>query len=45
VRDAYEASLKLPKGKRKVFLRIIRAGYGRLGVLDFEKDMEKLEDE
>jgi S1-C subfamily serine protease len=45
VRDAYEASLKLPKGKHKLLLRIIRAGYRRIGVLDFEKDMEKLEDE
>ena len=45
MRDAYEASLKTPKGKRKLLLRVIRAGYRRLVVLDFEKDMEKLEDE
>ena len=45
VRDAYETSLKTPKGKRKLLLRVIRAGYRRLVVLDFEKDMEKLEDE
>jgi len=45
VREAYEASLKLEKGKRKILFRIIRTGYRRLIVLDFEKDMEKLEDE
>jgi serine protease Do len=45
VREAYEASLKFEKGKRKALFRIIRTGYRRLIVLDFEKDMEKLEDE
>ena len=45
VRDAYEASLKLEKGKRKLLLRIIRVGYRRLVVLDFEKDMEKIEED
>jgi len=45
VREAYDASLKLEKGKRKLLFRIIRTGYRRLVVLDFEKDMEKLEDE
>jgi serine protease Do len=45
VRDAYETSVKLEKGKRKLLFRIIRAGYRRLVVLDFEKDMEKIEEE
>jgi serine protease Do len=45
VREAYDASLKLEKGKRKLLFRVIRTGYRRLVVLDFEKDMEKLEDE
>jgi serine protease Do len=45
VRDAYDASLKLEKGKRKLLFRVLRAGYRRLLVLDFEKDMEKLEDD
>ena len=45
VREAYDASVKLEKGKRKVLFRIIRAGYRRLIVLDFEKDMEKIEEE
>jgi len=45
VRDAHEAGLKLEKGKRKVLFRVIRAGYHRMVVLDFEKDTEKIEDE
>jgi len=45
VREAYDASVKLEKGKRKLLFRIIRAGYRRLIVLDFEKDMEKIEEE
>jgi serine protease Do len=45
VREAYEASLKLEKGKRKVLLRVLRNGYRRLVVLDFEKDTERIDDE
>ena len=45
VREAYDASVKLEKGKRKLLFGIIRAGYRRLVVLDFEKDMEKIEEE
>jgi S1-C subfamily serine protease len=45
VRAAYEESLKLERGKRKVLLRLIRAGYPRLAVLDFEKDTERIDDE
>ena len=45
VREAHEAALKLEKGKRKLVFSLIRTGYRRLVVLDFEKDMEKLEDE
>jgi serine protease Do len=45
VRAAYEESLKLERGKRKVLLRLIRGGYRRLAVLDFEKDTERIEDE
>ena len=45
VRKTYDASVKLEKGKRKLLFRIIRAGYRRLIVLDFEKDMEKIEEE
>jgi len=45
VRDAYDASLKLEKGKRKLLFRVIRTGYRRLVVLDFEKDMEKIEED
>jgi len=45
VREAYEASLKLEKGKRKLLFSVIRTGYRRLVVLDFEKDMEKIEED
>jgi len=45
VREAYDAALKLEKGKRKLLFAVIRTGYRRLIVLDFEKDMEKLEDD
>lgn len=45
VREAYDASLRLAKGKRKLLFRVIRAGYRHLVVLDFEKDMEKIEEE
>lgn len=45
VREAHEASLALPKGKRKVVFRILRQGYQRLVVLDFEKDSERLDEE
>ncbi len=45
VREAYDASLKQAKGKRKLLFCVIRSGYRRLVVLDFEKDMEKIEEE
>ncbi|MFN3486289.1 MAG: trypsin-like peptidase domain-containing protein [Planctomycetota bacterium] len=45
VREAYEASLALEPSRRKLLVRILRQGYRRLVVLDFEKDLEKLEDE
>jgi serine protease Do len=45
VREAYEASLRLEKGRRKVLVRLLRQGYRRAVVLDFEKDSEKLDDE
>ncbi len=45
VRAAYDASLKLERGKRKVLFRVLRNGYRRLVVLDFEKDTERLDDE
>ena len=45
VRESYEAALKLPKGKRKLLFKIVRTGYRRLVVLEFEKDMEKIEDD
>jgi serine protease Do len=45
VREAYEEALLLPKGKRKIVLRLLRQGYTRLAVLDFEKDTEKLDEE
>ncbi len=45
VREAYEASLKLEKGKRKLLFGVIRQGYRRLIVLEFEKDLENLEDD
>jgi hypothetical protein len=45
VREAYEASLKLEKGKRKLLFGILRQGYRRLLVLEFEKDLEKIEDD
>ena len=44
-REAYEASLQQPRGRRKVLLRLLRMGYRRLVVLDFEKDLEKMEEE
>jgi len=45
VRAAYEDSLKLERGKRKLLFRLIRGGYRRLAVLDFEKDTERIDDE
>jgi serine protease Do len=45
VRETYDASLALERGKRKVLLRVLRQGYQRLVVLDFEKDSERLDDE
>ncbi len=45
VREAYEASLKLEKGKRKLLFRVLRQGYRRTLVLEFEKDSEKLDEE
>jgi serine protease Do len=44
-RQAYEESLKLEKGKRKLLFRVIRNGYRRFAVLDFEVDREKMEDD
>ncbi len=45
VRAAYEDSLKLERGKRKILFRLMRGGYKHLVVLDFEKDTERIEDE
>ncbi len=45
VREAYDAALALDKGKRKVVVRLLRLGYRRLAVLDFEKDSERLDEE
>jgi serine protease Do len=45
VREAYEQALQLPKGQRKILVRLVRQGYTRLAVLDFEKDTEKLDEE
>lgn len=45
VREAYDAGVALEKGKRKAVVRILRQGYQRLAVLDFEKDSERLDDE
>jgi serine protease Do len=45
VREAYERALKVEKGKRKLLFRVLRGGYHRLVVLDFEKDLEKIEDD
>ncbi len=45
VRAAYEESLKLERGSRKLLFRIIRTGYRQLVVLDFEKDTERIADE
>ena len=45
VRDAYDAGLKMDKGKRKLVFRVLRGNYRRVLVLDFEKDMEKIEDD
>ena len=45
VREAYDQVLKLEKGKRKVLVRLLRMGYRRLAVLDFEKDSERLDEE
>lgn len=44
IHKAYEASLKLEKGKRKLLVRVLRQGYLRLLVLDFEKDTEKIDE-
>ena len=45
VREAHGAALTLEKGKRKLLFHIIRGGYRGLLVLDFEKDIEKMEEE
>ena len=45
VRKAYDNALAREKGKRKLLLRIIRGGYRRVLVLDYEKDLEKIEEE
>jgi serine protease Do len=45
VREAYEAALKMEKGKRKLVFRVLRGNYRKVLVLDFEKDMEKIEDD
>jgi serine protease Do len=44
LRAAYEEAVKLDKGKRKLRMRILRNGYPRYQVLEFEKDIEKIED-
>ena len=44
-RLAYKASLGRDRGDRKLLFRLLRNGYRRLVVLDFEKDSESLEDE
>ncbi len=44
-REAYEGALKLEKGKRKLLFGVIRNGYRRHVVLDFEVDREKMEDD
>ena len=45
VRKAYEASLKVEKGKRELLVRIIRGGYRNVVVLNYEKDLKKIEEE
>jgi serine protease Do len=45
LKDEYATSTKLDKGKRKLRLRIFRAGYPRHQVLDFEKDTSKIDEE
>ncbi len=45
IREVHESSLKMERGKCKLLFRVIRNGYRRLVVLDFEKDMEHLDDE
>ncbi len=45
LQKAYDDSLKLDKGNRKVRMKVLRTGYPRYVVLEFEKDIEKMEDE
>ncbi len=45
VREAYEASLPVEKGKRKLLFRVLRGGSLCLVALDYEKDIEKIEEE
>jgi len=45
VREAYEESLRLEPGRRKLLFRLLRGGYRHLVVLDFEKDTERIYEE
>ncbi len=45
IRAEYEKSLALEKGKRKVRFKLLRGGYPRTQVLDFEKDTERIEED
>ena len=45
LQQAYDEALKMEKGRRKVRMKVLRNGYPRLQVLEFEKDIEKMEDE
>ena len=44
-REAYVASLDLQPGDRKRLFRMLRNGYRRLAVLDFEKDSDRNEEQ
>ncbi len=45
LQKAYEDSLGLEKGKRKIRMKVLRSGYPRHQVLEFEKDIEKMEED
>ncbi len=45
LKQEYEKSIALDKGKRKLRLKVLRAGYPRTQMLDFEKDTSKIEED
>jgi serine protease Do len=45
LKEVYEKLASSEKGKRKVLVTVLREGYPQYVVLDYERDIEKIEDE